>query len=213
MRRVYVSEVALSVGRVCVRACVVAAALSGVALVAPAQAQVMEIGEGGAVQTYSGPTVFNAQGATPIDVGHPQPAPRARRGYDKAAIAAAANTANLSPALVRAVAERESGFRADVVSKSGAIGEMQLMPGTARSLGVDPKDVAQNLRGGAAYLSQLMRRYDGDLVRTLAAYNAGPKAVDKYGGVPPFRETQAYVAAIMQRLSVDALASDATGIR
>jgi soluble lytic murein transglycosylase-like protein len=116
----------------------------------------------------------------------------------------------LSPALIRAVAERESGFRTDVVSRAGAIGEMQLMPATARALGVNPADASQNLKGGATYLSKLMRRYDGDLMRSLAAYNAGPGAVDRYGGIPPFKETQAYVAAIMQRLSLDALASGAS---
>jgi soluble lytic murein transglycosylase-like protein len=88
-----------------------------------------------------------------------------------------------------------------LVSRAGAIGEMQLMPATAQDMGVDPYDTRQNYGGGAAYLRALVNRYDGDLVRTLAAYNAGPKAVDRYGGIPPFKETQAFVAAIMTRLS------------
>ncbi len=75
------------------------------------------------------------------------------------------------------------------------------MPGTARALGVDPHDSRQNFAGGAAYLSGLLKRYDGDTVRALAAYNAGPGAVDRYGGVPPYKETRAYVAAILDRLS------------
>ena len=91
-------------------------------------------------------------------------------------------------------------MRGGVVSAAGAIGEMQLMPATARALGVDPWDTRDNFRGGAAYLGGLVHRYDGDLIRALAAYNAGPGAVDRYGGVPPYRETQAYVAAIMNRL-------------
>ena len=91
-------------------------------------------------------------------------------------------------------------MRGGLISPAGAIGEMQLMPSTARSLGVDPWDTRDNFRGGAIYLGSLMHRYDGDLIRALAAYNAGPGAVDRYGGVPPYRETRAYVAAIMNRL-------------
>ena len=75
------------------------------------------------------------------------------------------------------------------------------MPGTARALGVDPSDSRQNYRGGAAYLHRLLIRYDGDLVKSLAAYNAGPGVVDRYGGVPPYPETRAYVAAVLERLS------------
>ncbi len=117
------------------------------------------------------------------------------------ALATAAQTFELSPALIEAVAWRESSFRAGVVSRAGAIGEMQLMPATARQLRVDPYDTLQNYTGGTAYLKALMRRYDGDLTRALAAYNAGPAAVDRYGGVPPFKETETYVAAILDRLS------------
>jgi soluble lytic murein transglycosylase-like protein len=154
--------------------------------------------------------VFNAQGATAIVLA-PAAHPTHRQGgvYNPAEIARAADRAALSPALIKAVAERESGFRPNAVSRAGAIGEMQLMPRTARALGVDPNDPDQNVKGGAVYLSSLMRRYDGDLIRALAAYNAGPGAVDRYGGVPPFAETKAYVAAILQRLSRDALASGA----
>ena len=79
------------------------------------------------------------------------------------------------------------------------------MPGTAKGLGVNPFESRENYSGGAAYLGGLLKRYDGDVVRALAAYNAGPKAVDHYGGVPPFKETQAYVAAILDRLSLSAV--------
>ena len=132
----------------------------------------------------------------------------ARSRGDRKGIGAAAAGAALSPDLVEAVAWRESRFRTDAVSPAGAIGEMQLMPGTAKALGVDPHDVRQNLSGGASYLAGLLKRYDGDMVRALAAYNAGPRAVDRYGGVPPYKETQAYVAAILDRLSQRAAAPE-----
>jgi soluble lytic murein transglycosylase-like protein len=116
-------------------------------------------------------------------------------------IEVAARDHGLSPALVEAVAWRESRLRVDAVSPVGALGVMQLMPATARALQVDPHDVQQNLQGGARYLRALLGRYGGDLVLALAAYNAGPGAVDRYHGVPPYRETQAYVAAVLGRLS------------
>jgi soluble lytic murein transglycosylase-like protein len=78
------------------------------------------------------------------------------------------------------------------------------MPATARSLGVDPADPVANVAGGTAYLSGLMARYDGDVVKSLAAYNAGPGAVDRWRGVPPYAETRAYVAAILDRLAEQA---------
>ena len=162
----------------------------------------MEIEDGGAVKVYDGPAMTNDLGSTPIS-GHQirRQGSGVRAGATVGLIADAAEASALSPDLVAAVAWRESGFRPRLVSRAGAVGEMQLMPRTARALGVDPTDSRQNVRGGAAYLSSLMLRYKGDLVRTLAAYNAGPGAVDRYGGVPPFKETQAYVAAIMDRLS------------
>jgi soluble lytic murein transglycosylase-like protein len=83
---------------------------------------------------------------------------------------------------------------------------MQLMPSTAAALGVDARDSRQNFDGGAAYLRLLMQRYDGDIQLALAAYDAGPGAVDRFHGVPPFKETRAYVAAIMERLSREATA-------
>jgi len=101
-------------------------------------------------------------------------------------------------ALVRAVIRMESGGQTSAVSPKGAMGLMQLMPGTARMLGVeDPFDPVQNLEGGIKYLSQLSDKYQGDLVKTLAAYNAGPGRVDSYGGVPPFAETQNYVKNVL----------------
>jgi soluble lytic murein transglycosylase-like protein len=103
----------------------------------------------------------------------------------------------VDPDLARAVMRMESGGNPNAVSRAGAIGLMQLMPGTARGLGVDPKDPERNLEGGIKYLSQLADKYNGDHVKTLAAYNAGPSRVDSYGGVPPFPETQRYVKNVL----------------
>lgn len=100
--------------------------------------------------------------------------------------------------LVRAVIRMESGGKTNAVSSKGAMGLMQIMPGTAKMLGVDdPFDPVQNLEGGIKYLSQLSDKYEGDLEKTLAAYNAGPGRVDSYGGVPPFTETENYVKNVL----------------
>lgn len=108
----------------------------------------------------------------------------------------------LNPHVVSAVVNQESGFSANAHSSAGAMGLMQLMPDTASSLGVtDPYDPVQNLRGGMSYLSSLLSRYHGQLPLALAAYNAGPQAVTNFGGVPPFPETQNYVANIMQAIA------------
>ena len=163
-----------------------------------AQAQVLELGPSGAVVVYDRPSTFNAQGAVAID---PPRAGAGRRAQTHPKIAVAAGASGVSEDLIAAVAWSESRMRAGAVSAAGALGEMQLMPKTARELGVNPRDTGQNYLGGAAYLHRLLIRYDGDLVRTLAAYNAGPGAVDRYGGVPPYKETQAYVAAVLERLS------------
>jgi len=114
----------------------------------------------------------------------------------------------LDPALVGAVVRQESGFRADAVSTAGAQGLMQLMPSSARDLGVaDPFDPGQNVDGGARLLRSLVDRYDGRLDYALAAYNAGPGAVDRYGGVPPYPETRSYVAAVLADYRTHALQS------
>jgi soluble lytic murein transglycosylase-like protein len=114
--------------------------------------------------------------------------------------AAAARRHGLDPDLVAAVVSVESAFRPQAVSPKGAQGLMQLMPRTAQSLGVaDPLDPAQNLDGGARHLGQLLDLYGGDLVRALAAYNAGQGAVQRHGGVPPYRETQTYVKKVLDR--------------
>ena len=110
----------------------------------------------------------------------------------------AADEAGVPPALVKAVAKAESGFNPKAARRAGAQGLMQLMPGTARGLGVtDPFDPMQSLRGGAKYLRQQLDRFGGDYSKAIAAYNAGPGAVQKYGGIPPYAETQAYVPRVL----------------
>jgi soluble lytic murein transglycosylase-like protein len=118
-----------------------------------------------------------------------------------AKVAELAERFDLSPTLIEALVWQESRWRANARSPVGAQGLAQLMPGTARYLGVNPLDPFANLEGGARYLREQMDRFDGDIEKALAAYNAGPGRVIKAGGIPRIRETQGYVAAIMGRLS------------
>lgn len=184
----------------------------------PAQADVLEIAENGEARWIAGPVeheqVFAAAPAGIADVP-----PEALALVPESAVA---NTAahgaaipdayaakvqelairfDLSPALIEALVWQESRWRANAVSPVGAQGLAQLMPGTARELGVDPSDPFANLEGGARYLRQQLDRFDGDLEKALAAYNAGPGRVIRADGIPRIRETQLYVASIMGRLS------------
>ena len=113
---------------------------------------------------------------------------------------AAADRYGLPRALVRSVMAAESGFEPLALSPKGAIGLMQLMPGTAQVLGADPHDPAQNVDAGTRYLRDLLEKYNYGLRHALAAYNAGPGAVDKYNGVPPYRETIDYISRIEKKL-------------
>jgi soluble lytic murein transglycosylase-like protein len=116
---------------------------------------------------------------------------------------------HLDPDLVNSVIHAESGFNSHAVSPKGARGPMQLMPGTASQLGVnDAFDPQSNVTGGSRYLRELLERYNFDLVKALAAYNAGPERVEQYRGVPPFRETQAYVARIVHEYNQKKIAQE-----
>jgi soluble lytic murein transglycosylase-like protein len=118
----------------------------------------------------------------------------------------AADAAGLPRALVHSVVRAESAYRVDAVSPKGAIGLMQLMPGTAAAMKADPNDPAQNVTAGAMYLRQLLVKYqdsDHQVSQALAAYNAGPGAVAKYHGVPPYAETRAYVQRVISRYNKD----------
>jgi soluble lytic murein transglycosylase-like protein len=173
------------------------AAAVGVALAATsARADVLEIDEAGNVIVHAAP---RPTAPTPSAV-----APR-RPSSLSPLFAMAAARADVSADLLEAVAWTESRFRPGAVSPKGARGPMQLMPATARMLGVtDIADPAQNILGGAAYLRSMLQQFDGDIVLALAAYNAGPGAVRRYGGVPPYAETQTYVERVLARLAAQA---------
>lgn len=133
-------------------------------------------------------------------LGSGAPAPEQAASFAQA-LTSASQRAGLPSALVKAVVQEESGGDPSAVSPAGAQGLMQLMPETAKGLGVsNPFDPQQNLAGGTHYLRSMLDRFH-DLPDALAAYNAGPEAVDKYGGVPPYPETRAYVQHVMAAYS------------
>ena len=111
----------------------------------------------------------------------------------------AARRHGLPEHFIHSVVAAESAYNERAVSPKGAIGLMQLMPATAKTYGVNPEDPSQNIEGGVAYLRDLLVKYNGDANLALAAYNAGPGAVQKYNGVPPYRETQSYVSKVLNR--------------
>jgi soluble lytic murein transglycosylase len=125
---------------------------------------------------------------------------KARAQYESLINAIAAGH-GMNPTVIRSIIEVESGFDPMAHSSKGAMGLMQLMPETAQYLGVtDPWDPTENITGGTKYISWLLRKYNGDLTKALAAYNAGPNAVDSYGGIPPYQETTDYVRNVLARI-------------
>jgi len=136
----------------------------------------------------------------------------ARREQLWPTVQAAARTNNLDPNLVDLVIRMESGYNSRAVSPKGARGVMQLMPGTASLYGVrDVFDPSDNIRGGVRYLADLLKRFDSNVALALAAYNAGPEAVDRHGGVPPYNETRSYVRTILTAYSGDSDLPPLTG--
>jgi soluble lytic murein transglycosylase-like protein len=196
----------------------VGAAAIGVAVglvASPVSAQVMDIAPDGTVSMRQGSGAANwevvtpasdkivAQDGTPIVPAwaytdtSPPPVP----AQYAAALTQAAAAANVSPALLSALVWQESRWNQAAISHKGAVGLAQLMPATARDLGVNPADPVANLTGGARYLRQLLDQFDGNVEKALAAYNAGPGRVRSSGGVPAIAETRNYVASIVRHIS------------
>ena len=189
-----------------------AALLVCLAAATPAEAQIYSWRDAsGSLVLSNKPRLDNVEGMTTYAV----PGPTLIRTTTKPPTATAINryddiikqhstTHGISADLVRAVIQAESGFNPRAISPKGAMGLMQLMPATARELGVnDPFQPSDNIRGGVTYLARLLSRFKHNVELALAAYNAGPGSVDKYGGVvPPYRETQAYVKKITAKPGV-----------
>jgi soluble lytic murein transglycosylase-like protein len=161
---------------------------------------VRDEGADGVVLTDRGADAGLWKPRPPAAVAAPPRAALARSRRFASLVSAAASTHDVPVALLQAVIEVESGFDADAISPKGAMGLMQLMPATARTLGVsNPRDPAANIDGGARYLKGLLARYGNDVPLALAAYNAGPEAVRRSGGIPRIAETQAYVPRVLLR--------------
>jgi soluble lytic murein transglycosylase-like protein len=197
----------------------IALAAAGVAtgvIASPAGAQVMDIASDGTVSVRQGAGAANwvvvspASDQTVDESGSPVVIPEGAvtdvsrapvPTQYAAALAQAAAAANISPALLAALVWQESRWNAQAVSRKGAIGLAQLMPATARDLGVNPMDPVANLNGGARYLRQLLDQFDGNVEKALAAYNAGAARVRNAGGVPAIAETRNYVTSIVRRIA------------
>lgn len=164
------------------------------------RAEVTEIGPDGSLTYYKGPGIYRNSGFAPLlavpNRSKHQPL-QAADNLTRDLLVSAARYYRLDFALLNRLARAESGYDQEAVSSKGAVGVMQLMDGTARDLGVNRHDLSQNIFGGAAYLRQMLDRYGGNQALALAAYNAGPATVDQWGGVPAYRETRAYLNAIL----------------
>ena len=181
-------------------------ALSLWAIPSPVSADVLEIGPAGATWVAGGhqhlvPVAETVEAAPDVSAPVTQVMHSAGPGQWRARVAELSAKYDISPTLLEALVWQESRWREGAVSPAGARGLAQLMPGTARDLGVDPNDPSANLEGGARYLWAQLDAFGGDIEKALAAYNAGPGRVHKAGGIPRIRETQNYVASILGRLS------------
>jgi soluble lytic murein transglycosylase-like protein len=208
-------ETATSTARRLARRVAVALSAALACGASPAFAQVMDIAPDGTVSLRQGSgastweVVSPASDATVDQDGLPvvpsyaftDSAPMSAPPQFAAALKQAAAAANISPSLLSALVWQESRWNPQAISPKGAIGLAQLMPATARDLGVNPADPVANLNGGARYLRYLLDQFDGDVERALAAYNAGPGRVRSAGGIPAIAETRSYVASIVRRIS------------
>ena len=184
---------------------------TGLAWAACGHAEVLEVGPNGSVKVLADqPEATWSSGEAESQIGSTSDVPagaltmvneRVVSGTYAKALEEAARANDISPRLLEALVWQESRWNHRARSPVGAIGLAQLMPGTARDLGVDPNDPIQNLAGGARYLRQQLNRFNGDVEKALAAYNAGPGRVMTAGGIPSIPETQAYVRAIVARVS------------
>ena len=155
------------------------------------------------------PAPADSHASIPAPPGSAKSQPMKSRPALNQVVNSASAAYHLDPDLVNSVIHAESGFNSRAVSPKGARGLMQLMPGTANQLGVnDAFDPQANVDGGSRYLRELLERYNFDLVKALAAYNAGPQRVEQYRGVPPFRETRAYVARIVHEYNTKKIAQE-----
>ena len=184
---------------------------AGLVWAAAARADVLEIGANGSLKRLSdSPNASWSSGEPEQGAAIPDSAVTVltEKGWSGAfaqALVEIAKANDMSPYLLEAVVWQESRWNPAAVSRAGAIGLAQLMPGTARDLGVDPRDPIQNLAGGARYLRQQLNRFNGDVEKALAAYNAGPGRVMTARGIPSIPETQAYVRAIVARLAANSI--------